>query len=101
MAEFVKVGKTSDFPSGAGKIVEVNGKTLAVFNVEGNFYALDNTCLHRGGPIADGELDGTNVVCPWHGWRYDLRTGGTTFNPAVGLNTYQVRVEGDEISVEA
>jgi nitrite reductase/ring-hydroxylating ferredoxin subunit len=101
MSDFVRVGKTGDFPSGQGRILEVKGKTIAIFHVEGRFYALDNTCLHRGGPIGDGELEGTNVTCPWHGWRYDIKTGETAFNPAAKLNIYTVRVDGDEVSVES
>jgi nitrite reductase/ring-hydroxylating ferredoxin subunit len=99
VADYVKVGKTTDFPLGQGKIVAVNGKTIAIFNVGGSFYALDNTCLHRGGPLGDGELEGTSVTCPWHGWRYDLATGETTFNPAAKVDTYAVKLDDGEVSV--
>lgn len=101
MSDSVKIGRTEDFPSGQGKVVDVNGKSIAVFNIDGFFFALDNTCLHRGGPIGDGEVEGTSVTCPWHGWRYDIKTGQTSFNPDFKLNTYEVTVEGEEISIQA
>ncbi len=99
MANFVKVCKTSDIPTGSGKTVEVNGKAVAVFNVDGNFYAIDNTCLHRGGPLGEGELDGKIVTCPWHGWRYDVATGANEMNPSIAVEKYQVKVEGEDVVV--
>lgn len=99
MANFVKVCKTADIPGGSGKTVDVNGKPVAVFNVEGNFCAISDTCLHRGGPLGEGELDGKIVTCPWHGWRYDVTTGVNEMNPAVVVEKYQVKVEGEDISV--
>ena len=80
MATFVKVGEVADVPPGSGKCVEVNGRQIALFNVGGTFHAIDNTCLHRGGPLAEGELDGTVVTCPWHGWQYDVTTGQNTMD---------------------
>lgn len=71
MANFVKVGRRGDIGEGTGKSVEVGGKEIALFNSGGNFYAIDNVCLHRGGPLGEGELEGTIVTCPWHGRQYD------------------------------
>jgi len=99
MADFVRVARASEVPSGTGKIVVANGQTIALFNVGGTFYALSNTCLHRGGPIAEGDLDGTTVACPWHGWEYDVRTGQNLVNPTARLKTFAVRADGDEILV--
>jgi len=62
-----KIAETKDLPPGSGTIVEAGGRTLALFNVDGTFYAIDNTCLHRGGPLGEGDLDDTIVTCPWHG----------------------------------
>jgi len=101
MADFVKVCKTSDIPGGTGKTVEVNGKPVALFNVDGKFYAINNTCLHRGGPLGEGALEGKVVICPWHGWRYDVTTGANEMNPSVTVEKYQVKVEGDSILVAA
>ena len=99
MAGFVKVCKKSDLAAGSGKTVDVNGKAVAVFNVEGSFYAIDDTCVHRGGPLGEGELDGKIVACPWHGWRYDVTTGVNQMNPEVTVSKYEVKLEGDDVLV--
>ena len=99
MADFVKVCKTSDIPSGSGRTVDLNGKPVAVFNVEGAFYAISDTCIHRGGPLGEGELDGKTVICPWHGWRYDITNGVNEMNPSVSVQKFQVKVEGEDLLV--
>jgi nitrite reductase/ring-hydroxylating ferredoxin subunit len=86
-------------PPGTGKVVEANGRLLALFNVDGVFYALDNTCLHRGGPVGDGDLEGRIVTCPWHGFQYDVTTGRNVFDPEVGIEAFAVRVEGGDVIV--
>ena len=101
MANFLKVCKTGDIPAGSGKTVDLNGKPVAVFNLEGSFYAISDTCMHRGGPLGEGELDGKTVTCPWHGWRYDVTTGVNEMNPAVVVEKYQVKVEEDDVLVAA
>lgn len=100
MADFVNVCKKGDVPEGCGKTVDVKGKPVAIFNVEGNFYAISDTCVHRGGPLGEGELDGKTVVCPWHGWRYDVTTGENELNPSVSVQRYQIKVDGDDVLVE-
>lgn len=100
MAGFVKVCKRTDVPQGCGKTVDVNGKPVALFNVEGNFWAISDTCVHRGGPLGEGELDGKIVVCPWHGWRYDVTTGVNELNSSTSVPKYQVKIEGDDVLVE-
>lgn len=99
MATFVKAAKTGDLRPGDGKVVEIGGKSLALFNVEGRFYCIDSTCVHRGGPIGEGFLDGTIVTCPWHGWQFDLTDGCGKTNPASRIGTYEVKVEGDDLLV--
>jgi nitrite reductase (NADH) small subunit len=69
MAEYVKVAKASELEPNHGKLVEVQGKKIALFNVDGKLHAIDNTCTHRGGPLSEGELEGDEVTCPWHGAR--------------------------------
>lgn len=100
MAQFVKVASTSDLGPGQCKVAEASGKTIALFNVGGTFYALDNTCLHRGGPLGEGMLEETTVTCPWHGWQYNVTDGKNTFNPSIGVPSYPVKIEGDNIMVE-
>jgi len=99
MAEFVKVAALSELPAGSGKPVEVNGKAIALFNVGGKVYAMDNTCLHRGGPLGEGTLEGEVVTCPWHMWEYNVRSGEFVANPSIKVTTYAVQVEGDDVRV--
>lgn len=99
MPDFVKVCKTADIEPESGRTVELNGKPIAVFNIDGAFYAISNICGHRGGPLAEGEVYGKTVICPWHGWRYDVTTGINQINPSVTLETYQVKVEGEDLCV--
>lgn len=100
MAKKIKVAQVSDLAPGEGKVVQADGENIALFNVEGRFYAIHNTCLHRGGPLGEGELDDTVVTCPWHGWQYDVTTGANVRNPAVQVAGFSVKVEGSDIVVE-
>ncbi|MBI4465067.1 MAG: non-heme iron oxygenase ferredoxin subunit [Acidobacteria bacterium] len=99
MANFVKVAAVSDVEPGKVKEYTVNGKVIALCNVEGEFYALDNVCLHRGGPLGQGYIDGDKVECPWHGWQYSVKTGAISYNPAMKVATYEVKVEGSDVLV--
>jgi nitrite reductase/ring-hydroxylating ferredoxin subunit len=99
MGDYVKVASTADVPPGTGTVAEVAGQAVAVFNVNGAFYAIDNTCVHRGGPLGEGELDGDVVTCPWHAWQYDVKTGVSTTNPSARVKTYPVKVEGSDIKI--
>jgi len=101
MPEFVKVGTSDDVPVGTAKMVEVNGKEIALFNVGGSFHAIDNTCTHVGGPLCEGEIEGAQVTCPWHGGVFDVTTGEVLGPPpGQGVNRYNVRVDGPDIEVE-
>ncbi|MBH0198402.1 MAG: Rieske 2Fe-2S domain-containing protein [Nitrospira sp.] len=99
MAEYVRVAGTGDVPPGHGLEAKINGKTLAVFNVGGTFHVTDNTCVHRGGPLCEGEVEGKIVTCPWHGWQFDVTTGECTKNPSAKVAVYQVKVEGSDVKV--
>jgi nitrite reductase (NADH) small subunit len=81
-------------------MVDVNGRHVALFRLGNEFFALDNMCLHRGGPICEGEIDHQEVVtCPWHGWSYEIRTGTMVQDPRVGLSKHDVKIDGDRVSV--
>ena len=96
-----KIAKTSDLAPGSGKVVEAEGETLALFNVEGTLYAIGNTCPHRGGPLGEGSLQGNTVTCPWHGAQFDVKTGEVLGPPAAtGVKSYPVRVEGEDVWIE-
>ena len=99
MAEFVKVATLSELAAGTCKPVEAGGRVIALFNVDGNVYALDNTCLHRGGPLGEGMLNRDVVTCPWHLWEYNVRTGENVNSPDLKVATYPVQVEGNDIKV--
>jgi len=99
MGEFVRVAGTADVKPGHVIVAEVNGKSLAVFNIDGQFHVIDNTCLHRGGPLGEGELENNVVTCPWHGWQFNVITGGCVNNPSAQVETYQVKVEGADVKV--
>ncbi len=101
MAEYKTVAKKNEISSGTGTTVDVNGKELALFQIDGEFYAIDNTCPHAGGPLGDGELDGNVVTCPWHGAEFDCTTGEFLSPPAPsGVETYEVKVDGDDVNVK-
>src|SRR5438445_177832 len=101
MVTFVRVASARDLPPGEGRVVVVQGHPVALFNVEGRFFAVSNVCLHRGGPIGEGMLDDAVVTCPNHGWEYDVRTGANVANPMARLRTFEVRVDGDDVLVGA
>ena len=101
MADFVKVAKINKIEPGQARLVDVQGASIALFNVEGQFFALDNTCMHRGGPLVEGEISGHKVTCSWQGARFDVRTGevvGPLAQHAVAR--YGVRVTESDIEVE-
>jgi NAD(P)H-dependent nitrite reductase small subunit len=99
MVDFVKVATTGDIPPGTGKTIEIGDQPIALFNCDGTFYAIDDTCPHQGGPLGEGEVDGTVVTCPWHEWSYDVRTGVNTDDASCKVAAYPVRVDGDDVFV--
>jgi len=101
MANFVKAAKKSDVGEGKGMVVNLGDNAVALFNVGGSFHAIDNTCKHAEGPLGEGELDQAQVTCPLHGWQYDVTTGACLTDPSVSQKKYNVKVEGDDILIEA
>jgi nitrite reductase/ring-hydroxylating ferredoxin subunit len=99
--DFVNVADTQDIQPSQMKEVEVNGEKICLANVEGKYYAIGNVCTHLGGPLAQGKLEGYEVQCPWHGSRFDIRTGRVARPPAMRSEpTYEIRVEDDNILVK-
>src|SRR3989339_2252112 len=99
MANFVKVADTSDLKPGENKVVNVNGAEVALFNVDNEFFAISNTCLHRGGPLGEGALEGDVVTCPWNGWRFNVKTGQNEMMPTAKVANYHVKAEGNDVFV--
>jgi len=96
---FVRTVKVAELPAGTIRELQVEGKAVAVANVGGKIYAINNTCLHRGGPLGQGSLEGKVVTCPWHGWQFDVTTGKAVQNPNAGVGCYAVEVRGEEVFV--
>ena len=94
-----KVADVAEVGDGQARVVEVDGRSVAVFNVAGRFYAIDNVCPHRGGPLADGMLAGDQVVCPYHAFQYDGRTGECDPAGSCSVATYPIRVTGGKVEV--
>ena len=99
MADFVAVGRARDFLPGAGKMVVVDGRHVAVFRLGNDLFAIDNLCLHRGGPLCEGAIERDVVTCPWHGWSYNIRSGTMVQDPRVGVSTHDVKLDGDDVLV--
>ncbi len=99
MSNFVRVAGAGEIKPGEGKTVSVNGNDVALFNVDGNFYAIDNTCPHRGGPLGEGFLEGDAVTCPWHGWRFNVTNGANIVMPNISVKAYKVKVENNEVLI--
>ena len=99
-ADFVKVAETKDIKPSTMKAIDLAGERVCIVNVEGNYYAIGNVCTHVGGPLNEGTLEGYEVECPWHGSKFDVRTGKPTKSPArQAVPVYEVKVEDNNILV--
>lgn len=99
MPGFVKMATMEELPPGSAKEVEYEGRIYALFNVDGALWAIDGICPHQGGPLAEGWVEGTTVVCPWHGWQFDLKTGTMPSGSRIKQMVYEVKVEGQDVLV--
>ena len=101
MAEFVRAVGTSELVAGKGTVVELSGVRIAVFNVDGAFYAMNDSCTHANGPLSERDVDGTVVTCPWHGATFDIKTGAAVGPPALdGVGSYEVKIDGEDALVK-
>jgi 3-phenylpropionate/trans-cinnamate dioxygenase ferredoxin component len=100
MDEFTIVATKGDLAAGQSILVEIHGLKIALFNTGSGYYAISDTCSHRGGPLSQGQLDGFVITCPWHGARFDLRTGNVLTPFGKDLATYKVVIEGEHIKIE-
>ena len=99
MPNFVRVASISDLNPGENKIVFIEDEEIALFNIDGEFFAISNSCPHRGGPLGDGTLEGDIITCPLHGWRFNVKSGMNEVMPNVKVQCYQVKIEGNDILV--
>jgi nitrite reductase (NADH) small subunit len=97
---FVKVASLSQLAPGSVVEASLGESRYAICNVEGRIHALAGACPHRGGPLGQGAVNGSNLTCPWHAWEFDCRTGVHDYNPAVQVATFPVEVVGDEIRID-
>ena len=102
MGPFVKVGTRVEFAGlEAGRLVQAGGHSIAIFAIGGSYYAIEDTCPHRGGPLSEGTIAGDEVTCPWHGSRFSTKTGAVISPPArQGVKSFPVRIAGDDVEVE-
>ena len=96
----VRVEAVGEMSEGQGREVTVEGRKLALFKVKGGFFAISNLCLHRGGPLSEGQLNDYNVTCPWHGWKYDVRTGAFEIIPTLKVKAYRVEEKDGDLYIE-
>ena len=98
---FVKIGKSSEIPPGTAKVYEVEDRQIAVCNVDGQYYAIDDVCTHDEGSLDQGHLEGYEIECPRHGARFDVRTGEVKALPAVlPIDSFSIRVQGDDLEID-
>ncbi len=99
MVDFIEIARTSDLSVGRTKACTVEGRTIALYRTSDGFFATDNTCPHRGGPLAEGDLIGNEITCPWHLWGFDVKTGLCAGNPQIRVTAHEVRVDDDRVMV--
>jgi nitrite reductase/ring-hydroxylating ferredoxin subunit len=97
--KFVKIANANELNHGECKVYEIEGREIALFNVNGEFFAISNTCPHRGGPLGEGFLEEGIVSCPWHGWQFDVKTGQNARMPGPNVKCFKVKIENGEVFV--
>jgi len=101
MSELIEACKVGEIEPGQSRMIDAQGREIAIFNYGGEIFALDNECTHVGGPLCDGEIEGGKVICPWHGAEFDIRTGRALAPPAgEDVKSYRVIVENGVVKVE-
>ncbi len=99
MSNFIRVAALEEVPEDTGKMVEVDGQEIALYRQGGEVFALYNVCPHAGGPLAEGGVHDGRVVCPWHGWEFNLKTGACSFNSSIKQPIFKVKVEHGEVFI--
>jgi len=100
MPEFKTFARVTDIPEGSAKAVNIGNKNVAIFHHQGQFYAIDDMCMHMGASLAEGEVEDCIVTCPWHGWQFRISDGTWVNSPKLKTKAYNVRVQGDEVQLE-
>lgn len=97
---YVRVASEIDVAPGSAQIVEAGGREYALFNLDGAFYCIDNECPHAGGPLGEGTVDRDSVMCPWHCWCFDIRTGEGLYGLGIGVGTHECKVESGAVLID-
>ena len=101
ISEFRKLTTISELPpAGEGREFTLENHTICVANENGNYHAMDNVCAHRGGPLGQGVVDQGKMVCPWHGWQFDLVTGKSEQSATLGVEIYELKIEGEDVLIK-
>ena len=101
MSNYTTVARTDEIPVGGRKRIEINGQRISIFNIASEYYAIYDTCPHKGTtPLIRGKLDGLGIKCPNHGYRFDLKTGECNINPTFNTKVFPVKVRGDKILLD-
>lgn len=95
-----RIAAVGEVAAGSACVVDVGGRRVALFNVDGTHWVLDDACPHRGGPLSEGGLDGAVVTCPWHGWRWDVQSGASVNNPSLRVGCFPVTIEGGDVFID-
>lgn len=95
-----RVAKVEDLKNGGAQLVTIEGHSIALFKQNGQFYALDGKCCHKGGPLVEGSLDAMKLTCPWHAWSFDLQSGSCHNMPGAKQKTYPIKIEGSLVFLE-
>jgi 3-phenylpropionate/trans-cinnamate dioxygenase ferredoxin subunit len=100
MSKWYEIIKTTDFPVGTRKVIDLEGTSILLLNLEGNYYAIRNLCSHQNFPLEDGDIEDCIITCPLHGAKFSIQTGAVKAPPAFeDIATYEVRVENDMIQI--
>lgn len=99
MSEFTTVARVDEIPEGEARSFQVEGRIIGIFHEAGQFHAMDDLCPHMGASLASGHMEDGIVTCPWHAWRFCYHDGNWCDNPAISIDTFELRIEGDEIQV--
>jgi nitrite reductase (NADH) small subunit len=98
---FIRLCSTSELPAqGQAAEITVGDRVICVANVNGQISAMDNVCLHRGGPLGQGLLVGNKIVCPWHGWTFDTQTGAASHDQSARVPVYSVKIAGEDVLID-
>jgi nitrite reductase/ring-hydroxylating ferredoxin subunit len=99
MESFIEIARVNELAVGRVRAYTIGDRRIALYHTSSGFFASDNVCPHRGGPLGEGDLIGDEIICPWHLWGFDVSTGICTGNPDMSIVKHEVKVDGDRIMI--